>query len=71
MTDIVDFKVEVREPDPLIGEAAPSDNVVALPHVDLETVIEMVACLRDLGTYRQDAVRARRLEEQGFDEQTA
>lgn len=72
MADIVNFKVEMHEPHPLGSDVVSDDNVVALPNVDLETVMEMVACLRDLGTYRQDGVREKRLAKQQIQaEQTA
>lgn len=69
MTQIVEFPVEASSPPQSGTGARPGGDVVALPQVDLETVLEMVVCLREIGSYHQDHVRRDRLSAQARAEQ--
>lgn len=63
MSKIIKFPVEASSRPGIEPTSNPKDTLMPLPHVDLETVIEMVECLRDIGSYRQDAVREARVAE--------
>lgn len=63
LSDIVAFPVEASTPPEPRPSSDRDGTVVALPNIDLDTVIEMVECLREIGSYRTDQTRAARLKD--------